>query len=476
MVSKARKKNNRLEQRRKDKVKFAEAKVSKDPNCCVITRGSVSMDVKRLSHDFQRIMEPNTMSRLQSTRKNSIKDFVSVSAQLDLSHMIVFTQTNVGMYVKFCRLPHGPTITFKIMNYVRSKDVLSSLKKQYTHNEQFEFSPCIMTNLQPNEGSRQLQVTARMFLDMFPTITPEKASPSKIRRCCLLHYDSEKELFDLRHYSIRVVPIEICKGVKKLLGRKVPDLGKFSDVSEYMTKAGLLSDSEAEDDPNARVTVPHEKSRGVPIKSSIRLSELGPRLSLKIYKVEGGLLSGQVLYHSIVMKTDEEKLILEEKVRKRKNMKEKRRKLQEQNVEAKKKGLEDHKKKCLSGMGIAKGDAMGITKGESEDETDDYKYDASVEADDEDDDAEYFRKEVGEEPDPDIFSRKRKPQENAGPRKKFKNDFREIKKAQNERKMMKGNKSEKDFKDKSFKGSKNKKDFKDKSFNGSKNKKRNFKK
>jgi ribosome biogenesis protein SSF1/2 len=37
-------------------------------------------------------------------------------------------------------------------------------------------------------------------------------------------------------------------------------------------------------------------------QSSIRLHELGPRLTLSLYKVERGMASGEVLYHSYISK------------------------------------------------------------------------------------------------------------------------------------------------------------------------------
>lgn len=40
--------------------------------------------------------------------------------------------------------------------------------------------------------------------------------------------------------------------------------------------------------------------------SSIRLQELGPRLTLELMKVERGLCEGEVLYHSYLTKTQEE--------------------------------------------------------------------------------------------------------------------------------------------------------------------------
>lgn len=71
-----------------------------------------------------------------------------------------------------------------------------------------------------------------------------------------------------------------------------------------------MSESEAEDDPQNHVTLSQKiSSRGnvVAGSSAIRLSELGPRLTLQLIKIEDGLLSGEVLYHDIISKTDEEK-------------------------------------------------------------------------------------------------------------------------------------------------------------------------
>ena len=47
-------------------------------------------------------------------------------------------------------------------------------------------------------------------------------------------------------------------------------------------RAALLTDSEGEDDPNARVTVPNKKAKGIAMKSSVRLNEIGPRMSLAV--------------------------------------------------------------------------------------------------------------------------------------------------------------------------------------------------
>lgn len=78
----------------------------------------------------------------------------------------------------------------------------------------------------------------------------------------------------------------------------------------YIFRTALLSDSEGEDDPQHHVTLTQKiTSRGnvTAGHSAIRLNELGPRLTLHLIKIEDGLLNGEVLFHDIIHKTEEEK-------------------------------------------------------------------------------------------------------------------------------------------------------------------------
>lgn len=65
---------------------------------------------------------------------------------------------------------------------------------------------------------------------------------------------------------------------------KVPNLSKCQDISDFLTKPSV-SESEAEIDEESHVTLPQKlSSRGNHVNSSsaIRLSELGPRLTLQV--------------------------------------------------------------------------------------------------------------------------------------------------------------------------------------------------
>ncbi|XP_078051063.1 brix domain-containing protein peter pan isoform X2 [Augochlora pura] len=371
----------------------------KAPHSFVIHRGLPGEHIAELTRDFRKIMEPFTAASLKERKRNTIKDFLSVASLLHVTHMCIFTRAEQGMYFKLCRLPRGPTLSFKVHSFSLARDVVSMLKKQMVFEELFKNSPLVVLNNFSGEGM-QLKLIASMFQNMFPTINLTSVNLSTIRRCLCLNYNPTSKTIDLRHYAIRVVPVGLSKGIKKIVQAKIPNLSKCDDFSEFLTK-GTVSESEAEDDPASQVTLPQTlSSRGnhASNTSAIRLSELGPRLTLELIKIEDGLLDGEVLFHEYVHKSEEEKLLIKKKREEKKKLKEKRKKIQEQNKRRKDKEKEEHKEKSLKGIQKKKESELIMQRLAKE----------SVEENtvEEDDDAQYYRDEVGEEPDKDLFQKK----------------------------------------------------------------------
>ncbi|KAH8033417.1 hypothetical protein HPB51_012273 [Rhipicephalus microplus] len=116
--------------------------------------------------------------------------------------------------------------------------------------------------------------------------------------------------------TIKVAPCGINRAVKKLVQSKVPDLGHLRDISEYVDQGGL-SESEAElDGASNQIILPQKIcSRGNVLnqQSSVRMVELGPRIKLKLVKIEEGLMTGEVMYHAFIQKTPEQIKALRER-------------------------------------------------------------------------------------------------------------------------------------------------------------------
>lgn len=89
----------------------------KAPHSFVIHRGLPGEHIIELTKDFRRVMEPFTASSLKARKRNTIKDFVSVAGVLHVSHLCIFTRTELGMYLKLCRFVNILLILLMMYNF-----------------------------------------------------------------------------------------------------------------------------------------------------------------------------------------------------------------------------------------------------------------------------------------------------------------------------------------------------------------------
>ncbi|CAM5169950.1 unnamed protein product [Eretmochelys imbricata] len=394
------------------------------PHSFVFHRGRVGRSLQQLILDVRRVMEPFTASTLKVRKKNSLKDFVAVAGPLGVTHFLVFTKSPTNVNFKLVRLPGGPTLTFKVTQYSLIKDVVSSLKRHRTHEQQFTHHPLLVLN---SFGLQQMHVKlmATMFQNMFPSINVHKVNLNTIKRCLLISYDVDTQLLDFRHYSLKVVPVGASKGLKKLLQEKFPNMSRLEDISELLAKDINLSESEAEQDgthnilelPQAYAGRGNMKAQ----QSAVRLTEIGPRMTLQLIKVEEGLSQGNVLYHSFILKTEEQLQAALARREERLRLKAERRRRQEADVQRKEAQREAHRKQSLAGIKRKQQQQQG-EDGDSGAEDPGMPEDQDL-ADQSDDDAEYYRQEVGSEPDQDLFpksaKRKHGPQRSPQPSKRL---------------------------------------------------------
>ncbi|KAM6233192.1 LOW QUALITY PROTEIN: suppressor of SWI4 1 homolog [Porphyrio hochstetteri] len=367
------------------------------PHSFVFHRGRVGRNVRQLVTDVRRVMEPYTARALTVRKSNSLKDFVAVAGPLGVTQFLVFTKSSSSINFKLFRLPGGPTLTFKVMQYSLIRDVVSSLRWHRMHEQQFTHHPLLVLS---NFGLQQIQVKlmATMFQNMFPSINVHRVNLNSIKRCLLITYDTETQLLDFRHYSVKVVPVGVSKGLKKLLQEKFPNMSRFEDISELLVKDVNLSESEAEQDGTHNVLeLPQAYAGRGNMKaqqSAVRLTEIGPRMTLQLIKVEEGLAQGNVLFHSFVHKREEEVKEMLARKEAKLRLKAERRRKQEADVERKRRQREAHRERSLAGIRRKQqqdGDSDAEDPGAPE------QPDAAEQS--EESDAEYYRQELGQEPD-----------------------------------------------------------------------------
>ncbi|KAH8395538.1 hypothetical protein KR222_005245, partial [Zaprionus bogoriensis] len=354
------------------------------PHSFIIHRGLSCPYINDLTLDFRRIMEPFTATQLREKKMNRIKDFVSLSSFFHVSHMGIFNKASTQLSFKVVRLPRGPSLTFKVHQFTLARDVISCSKRQMVDVDDFKHAPLVIMNNFSGDG-KHLKLMATTFQNMFPSINLAQVNIDTIRRCVLFSYNPETKLVEMRHYSVQVVPVGLKKAVQKIVSGTVPNLSKCNEVVDFVTRDGYASESEAEDDELSHVVLAQTlKSKGnlEDCKSSVKLHEIGPRLTMQLIKIEEGLLTGEVLYHDHVVKTEDEKETLRKLIEKKRKLKEQRKKQQTEN-RARNLKLKKQENKTA--------------KREDED-------DGGVDnASDADDDAQYYKEEVGEEPDEELF-------------------------------------------------------------------------
>ncbi|VDO48710.1 unnamed protein product [Brugia timori] len=163
----------------------------------------------------------------------------------------------------------------------------------------------------------------------------------------LINYNVGDDTLQLRHYAIKAVPAGLSKPTKKLIQSKIPDLSKYKDIEDYFTNPGQMSESEYEFEQKEVKLPQHLTTRGCleGQKTSIRLYELGPRLTLQLTKIEEGVDEGEVLYHSYIVKSPKELIQLRKELPKKKKLKKKMQIKNERRIICRMKAVSERKSK-----------------------------------------------------------------------------------------------------------------------------------
>ncbi|KAL2887696.1 Ribosome biogenesis protein SSF1 [Ceratocystis lukuohia] len=369
----------------------------KAPKNMVIRIGAseVGSSISQLVTDVRRVMEPNTATRLKERRANRLRDYLTMCGPLGVTHLMTFSRSDAGnTNMRVCVTPRGPTLNFRVERYSLVKDVQKSQRHPLGGGSEYAAPPLlVMNNFSTAKDHEQKipkhleSLTTTVFQSLFPPINPQTTPLKTIRRVLLLNREASEDddafTLNFRHYAIVTKtaglsrPLRRLRRAEKLLSSKsrkggLPNLGKLNDIADFMIGGengeGYVSDytSGSEVETDAEVEILDNAPRKVSLrarraasgaaarggdgddddaadeeagqveKRAVKLVELGPRLRLRLTKVEEGVCSGRVLWHEYIEKSKEEVDALEEKWEKKRVAKEERKKAQRANLEKKK--------------------------------------------------------------------------------------------------------------------------------------------
>ena len=260
-------------------------------------------------------------------------------------------------------------------------------------------SPSPTDAAQPVTPKHLESLVTEIFQNLVPPISPQSTPLSSIRRVLLLNREMAKGkdassdaasaseingsfTLNFRHFAITTKRTGLSRGIHRLdaarkslrqqgkVKRGVPNLGKLEDVADYLldptaaaaASSGFTSGSESEVETDAEVELlenntrkvlskaqvaavrskngdSKSESRGQPRveKHAVKLVELGPRMKLRLTKLEEGMCEGKVLWHELLEKSNEEVEMLDTVWKQRREEKERRKKIQKENVQRKRK-------------------------------------------------------------------------------------------------------------------------------------------
>ncbi|KAH7578336.1 hypothetical protein JRO89_XS01G0369800 [Xanthoceras sorbifolium] len=270
----------------------------KIPKSFVFSRGKLPGPLKQLEMDLRKLMLPYTALKLKEKKRNNLKDFLNVAGPMGVTHFLILSKTEAAPYLRVARTPQGPTLTFKIHEYSLAIDIARSQLRPRCPQDLFKNSPLIVLS-GFGTGDQHLKLTTIMFQNIFPAIDINTVQLSTCQRIVLLNYNKDTKLIDFRHYSIRLQPVGVSRRLRKFVqNHQVPDLRSLQDVSDFVSRVGYGSESEA-DDEAAMVTLTSDLGRvnRASTKSAVKLQEIGPRMTLQLVKVEDGLCSGSVIFN-----------------------------------------------------------------------------------------------------------------------------------------------------------------------------------
>jgi ribosome biogenesis protein SSF1/2 len=401
---------------------------AKIPRSIVFRRGKrTEAEVGELVQDVRHLMAPFTALNLQENRQLTLSQYAKhLALPMGVTHMLGFSQNDERLWLKLVRTPEGPTLTFRVHQFTLRRHIVRTQRRPVSlHTPALHANPPIVvtnnfegisstaTALPSSSSSKpHLKLLRITFQNLFPATNVHTVKLRECKRLALFHYDPELDLVEVRHYAISsslrdgsvasasaVLPLSgggiSSAGQRRLMRivstkKKLPNLSKLSDIADLLgdgfcsagSDAATTSDSELDDDDaggdegSARASASSSLasfSSSWSLSRAIKLKELGPRLTLKLVKVERGLGGGDVLYHAFEKRSPEESAQLKERKQRQAREKEERRATQQANVNRKRavaeeKRLAKRQRQQLQQQGQEPGQQKKLQSPQEEDE------------------------------------------------------------------------------------------------------------
>jgi ribosome biogenesis protein SSF1/2 len=109
-----------------------------------IGAGEVGPSVSQLVKDVRSMMQPDTAARLKERKANKLKDYLTMSGPLGVTHLMLFSRSESGnTNMRLAITPRGPTLHFQVEKYSLCKDVRKALKHPKGGGKEYLTAPLV---------------------------------------------------------------------------------------------------------------------------------------------------------------------------------------------------------------------------------------------------------------------------------------------------------------------------------------------
>lgn len=252
-------------------------------------------------------MSPNTFSKLKDSKRNTAHDYVHVAGSLGASHLIrVSCNEKQVPHIHMSRVPAGPCFDFIIEKFSLISDIRKVLQSGGIglSKDDEQFAPVAILNGFKNAKDDFAALLCEALKGLIPAIDIVKINVKTCRRVILFNFDPETNKLSIRHYRINLAKKTVAalpsEGAKPscavmLNARKtslIPNLGNLVSLSDLMTPRAqaALSDPPATDD---QIEIFDKKNSK---KTTLNLTEIGPRIESILSRVLSGVEEGTILF------------------------------------------------------------------------------------------------------------------------------------------------------------------------------------
>ncbi|OIR58630.1 MAG: rRNA binding protein [Amphiamblys sp. WSBS2006] len=239
---------------------------------------------KSIVGDLRKVFYPYSPESVPE-RNERASDFARRTEKTGLTHMVSVSQhgksfSTARHLLSIGKCGKGPTVVFDVAFFSLAKDIAGFTRERGV----FGGAPLLLlSNFDAYPDSEEKETLVSVLGGLFPEVETKKEAA--VERVVMLHYADGK--IELRNYGIRKRVLKVSRPVRKLLSKGIPNMHGYDDMSEYFS-AKMCEETSGSD--GEEVVGEGEYRKG------IRLSEIGPRLTLLPRRIQKGLFGGKTLW------------------------------------------------------------------------------------------------------------------------------------------------------------------------------------